>query len=255
MSALAQHVMLRLRDDRVIAPSVAARRLLARVVLSVSRDKGLLCFRAADTHMHAVVMGTKEDALELARRVEIALTLRLGHSVGFAPAHVRSIESQHHLQRAFWYVLRQEEHHGLDSDVHHEASNLPDLLGLRPMGAYTADIVRSHLPRVHRAELVERLGLADPIPADLSLVPLAGAAAAALAIADLRGRTREAVLARRAALRVARDLRRPGEAAATLGLSERTARHMARCRDETPTSVVRAVHLQLALRQPRVRGP
>jgi hypothetical protein len=91
------------------------------------------------------------------------------------------------------------------------------------------------------------------VPAELSLAPLEDAAAAAFALPNLRGRTADVVAARRAALAVARDRARPGDAAAALGLSERTARHMLKRKGDVPRALVRAVHLQLALRQPRSR--
>jgi hypothetical protein len=156
MSDLAQHVILRLRDDRVIAPDVAARRRLARAVLGRGRGRGLLCFRAADTHVHILALGERGAAAELARRIEIALALGLGHCVGFSQAYIRPVESQRHLLRAFWYVLRQDEHHGVDGDAFHDASSLPDLLGARVLGTWTAEAVRAALPRVRRDELTER---------------------------------------------------------------------------------------------------
>ena len=52
MPPLAHHLMLRLRDDRVIAATTAARRTLAGVVLGVGRELGLLAFSGADTHVH-----------------------------------------------------------------------------------------------------------------------------------------------------------------------------------------------------------
>ncbi|MBI4706067.1 MAG: hypothetical protein HY744_33655, partial [Deltaproteobacteria bacterium] len=47
--------MLRLRDGRVLTQSVAERRVLARVVLTCSRDLPLRAFRAADTHLHLLL--------------------------------------------------------------------------------------------------------------------------------------------------------------------------------------------------------
>ena len=253
MSDLAQHVMLRLRDDRVIAPDAAARRRLARTVLELGRGRGLLCFRGADTHVHLLVLGQRSTAAELARRIEIALALGLGRGVGFSSAHLRPVESQQHLLRAFWYVLRQDERHGLDGDAFHDASSLPDLLGARVLGSWTAEAVRAALPRVRREELAERLGLSEAEPAELSLAPLEDAASAAIALPNLRGRTADVVSARRAALAVARDRARPGDAAAALGLSERTARHMLTRGDTVSHALVRAVRMQLVLRQPRSR--
>jgi len=152
------HVRLRARDDRVVTPSPADRRRYARTVLEVGREFGLLCFRGADTHGHVELACNRDAAGEFARRVEIALTLGLGVDGGFQPAWVGPIHDQRHLQATFRYILRQRDHHELESDPFHEASNLPDLLGLRPLGVYTAARVRELLPRVHRDDLLELLG-------------------------------------------------------------------------------------------------
>ena len=77
--------MLCLREDRVIAVDLAARRTLARTVLKAGRSRGLLAFRAADTHLHLQVACGRPEAGELARRLEIALVRALRLAVGFAP--------------------------------------------------------------------------------------------------------------------------------------------------------------------------
>ena len=57
--------MLRLRDDRVIAPTTAARRTLAGVVLGLGREPGLLAFSGADTHVHLLVACDRADSARI----------------------------------------------------------------------------------------------------------------------------------------------------------------------------------------------
>ena len=256
MSALGHHLMLRLRDGRVVAPTVAARRLLARTVLGLGAGANvrLLAFRAADTHVHLLAACGAPQATELARRVEIALTLALRPGVGFAHAHVRPIEGQAHLRNALRYVLRQEQHHGTDLDPRHEASNLPDLLGLRLVGAYTAQNVRTLLPRMRRDALLEcldpsdgglaRLLAAPELPPAEHLAPgLPEAAAAATALPDLDGRSTEVVAARHAAVHAVGVSAKLTSIADALSVTCRT---VSRLRSEpAPPRLVRAVALQL----------
>jgi hypothetical protein len=242
------HVMLRLRDDRVIATSTWMRRRLARVVLEQCADFGLLAFRAADTHLHLEVACARAAAGELARRIEIALgrCLRLGGP--FAPAHVRAIESQRHLQNTFHYILGQDARHGLSSDPLFEASNVPDLLGARLLGGYTLANVRAHLPRVRAHDLP--LELPDS-PAHRSLAQLADAAAAAACLGELHGKSQAVRDARCAALALANGRASVAELASLLAITAPTVRHL-RAVPARP-ELVRAIERQLRLRQPRAR--
>ena len=105
MSALAHHIMLRLTDDRVIAPGPSARQLLARVVLEQSKDFGLVAFCGADTHLHILAHCDRQSAGRLAWRIEVALGKHPSLDVGFAPAHVKSVVDRRHLANAFFYIL------------------------------------------------------------------------------------------------------------------------------------------------------
>jgi hypothetical protein len=147
MSHIAIHLMLRLEDDRVIATSTAARRKITRSILRVGRPFGLVAFRAADTHVHLQALCDLRAAGQLGRRAAIALRRSLALPVRFKPCHVKPINDQAHLYRAFHYILRQDDHHDLNVDTYHEASNLPDLLGMRLVGRYTWENMRAHLPR------------------------------------------------------------------------------------------------------------
>lgn len=239
------HVRLRARDDRVVAPSPAERRVLARTVLEHGRECRLLTFRAADTHSHAEVACSREAAGEFARRVSISLTLRLGVECGFQPAWIGPIHDQRHLLATFWYILRQRDHHGLESDPWHEGSNLPDLLGLRPLGVYTAANVRELLPRVHRGELIEVLG--DDLTGPIDVDSLADAAAAAACLPDVSGNGPLATAARAAATQAVDAT--SDRAARLLGVSTRTVRRLRGMK--VPAELVQAVARQLSLRGAR----
>jgi hypothetical protein len=148
MSNSAWHITMRLSDDTIIAPSPTARRTVSRCFLRKGEPAGLLAFATADTHLHALVVCSRVQAGRFARIVEITLQANLPLSSGFAPAYFKSIANQRHLQNAFWYVLRQQEHHGIASDPRHDGSCLADLLGLRMGGGFLRRNVGEHLPRV-----------------------------------------------------------------------------------------------------------
>lgn len=253
MPALAQHIVLSSRDRCVIARSPAERRLLARTIIRRSAAGGLLAFRAADTHIHMQSSSSRSAAGRLARAVEIALTRALGLANGFAPAHFEPIHDQRHLQNVFFYVLRQEQRHGLQSDPFHEASNLPDLLGLRAIGDDSARRVRALLPRVRRSQLLELLGVSSlDQPVELTLFGLREAASAAAALPGLSGHARWVRDVRCAAIAVAGDSFRAAQLAEALQTSKRS---VVRLRGRRPDpALVRAVELQFRLRAAR-RGP
>ncbi|MCP4873212.1 MAG: hypothetical protein GY898_31345 [Proteobacteria bacterium] len=114
-------------------------------------------FRAADTHIHAIVAGDWETAGEFARRVEISMHRRLWPGVHFSEVHRVPLNSQGHLVSTFWYDLRNAERHAADFDRLFEASNLPDLLGWRVLGQWSARIAQRRYPRLQRDRLLELL--------------------------------------------------------------------------------------------------
>ena len=253
MTPVGHHLILRLRDDRVLAPDTRARRRLARSVLAVAADFELLAFRAADSHLHLEAACDRARAGELARRLAIALHRRLAAAaVGFERARIQPIRGQHHLENTFHYILGQERHHGLRSDPLAESSNLPDLLGLRLLGAHTIPRVRALLPCVRRGDLLAHLSL-DAIPETPgSAADLVDAAAAAAGLPDLEGRSREIADARAAAALAASGSLATGALAELLGVDARTIRRLrARPVDER---LVGAVRLQLGLRAARAEA-
>jgi len=246
------HIRLRLRDSRVIAPTIEDRRILAKVVFSQAKEERLLAFGVPDNHGHLEVVTNRRGAGRLAHRVEVSAKRRLGLEVGFARAHLEPIRDQRHLKNAFFYILQQNQRHGVQSDPFCEGSNLPDLLGLRVLGQFTANHVRSMLPRVSRSEIMDCFGIKglQLIRSPLAEAPLElimEAAAAALGLPSLRGRNEALSNARTSIVRsVSRSVHQE-QLADLFQLSIRTIRRLAR-RPLDPR-LLQAMELQVALRQ------
>jgi len=249
MPSIGQHIFIRLRNDRVIAPTTRKQRIVARSVLSVGRDFGLLAFSAADTHLHMENVGKSEEGVEFARRVKISLWRGLAPGVRFREPAYEEIKTQSHLYNTFTYILKQDRRHDLSLDPLRDASNLPDLLGLRLLGRYTSARVRQHLPRIKRAQLLECLGLEELVTSDDPLDRLVPAAAAAVGRLDLTGRTDDVTAARRAVIEIAGSRLGNTAMAHLLGVSRRT---VCRLRSRpVDARLLKAVRLQVALHQQR----
>jgi len=245
MSDLAQHIVIKTVDNRVLAPTMDKRRKLARSVLRVSKGYRVLAMRCADTHLHVESLLSRREAGELVRRIEIGLHQQLGLPVRFAEPYIDHIDTQSHLFRAFRYILDQDKHHGCHMDPLHDASSLPDLLGLRVLDTDVIANVRSFLPRVNRSMLLSLLGddLCQPIE---NWDQLGDAAAAACGLSRLT-HSPASVQARRAGVLVAgRSLTAP-EIAAALNCSERTVHRLRG--QQGDSAVMRAIEQQLRLRQ------
>lgn len=240
--AFAHHVTMRLESSQVIAGTVGARRCVARVFHEEGEARGLLAFRLADTHAHALVLGTRRDAGMLARYVELRLRWHLRLRSRFEPARFVPIETQRHLERAFLYLLRQEQHHGIDLDPMHEASSAPDFVGLRVIGPGLVRRTHEALPRVRREDVLSAMSLERCEP---TFDRLADAAAAACALADLTGRCDRTSTALTAAVHAAPELK-SADLAARLGVTRRSVN---RCRSrQGDAATIAAVRLQLTLR-------
>jgi len=198
---IGHHLVLRLVDNRVIANTDAQRRVVACTVIEMAKDDRLLAFGLVDTHLHLEDAENRDRCGRLAQRVGSSLKQALKPVVRFVPVHREPIRSQSHLYRAFYYDLRQQDHHGVTTNPYHEASNLPDLLGLRVRGRQLTQHVRTLRPRVTRNDLLEVLGVpALPDDAAVDWDMLATAAAAAAGLPNLSGRRAEVVKARIAAV-------------------------------------------------------
>lgn len=241
------HVTMRLVDDHGIARSPAALRQAARLFVRHGAARGLVAFRIADTHAHVLTVADRWQAGRFAQVVEAALSQALRVPVPFEPARFRLIGGPAHLWSALRYVLRQEARHGTGFDLAHDGSILPDLLGMRVIG--TDDIVLRLgrlLPRLTAAELLDWVDGALPsdAPCDLDLAP--DAAAAALALGSLVGRSPAKLAARRAAVHLFGRALTAGEIGIRLGIS---ARRVEALRAESPARrILDAARRQLVWR-------
>lgn len=248
---LAYHVISRLVDDRVLAPTIAQQRVLASTVLAVRPQAQMVSFGAADSHLHCAVVCPREEAGVFARELERALRRRLALPVPFERARIREITSQAYLRSTFFYALRQESHHGIRLSPLHEACALPDLLGMRCIQPELRERVGRLLPRVTREELMELLGVLTYRDDDLSHV--ADAVLAAFALPCFEGSSELVTRARRAGVQAFGDRLSTRELAARLATSERTVLRM-RSQPAEPAAV-RAVSLQLRLRSATLKVP
>ena len=68
-----------------------------------------MAFRVADTHAHALVVGTREEAGQLALFVEAGLRKGLGIPVPFERCRIRPINDERHLANTLRYLFKQRE--------------------------------------------------------------------------------------------------------------------------------------------------
>lgn len=238
-SRLGYHVRLTPVDGGVIARTPEARRVLARAVHESCGAAGLLAFGLADNHLHLLLCGDRAQVSKAAMRLSQMLGWRLSIAGGFLPAYIKPIRDGAHLLSTFRYVMRQGERHGLDpaSDPWLEATSVPDLLGVRPLGASLIDQVKVRLPRLTAADVLEvasmgRLPLLDG--------PLEDAPEAARLVAcrgTLAGKGRSAREIRRALIELIGDRLAPRDCAELLEIGASTLRRVRREKVE-PTLVL-----------------
>lgn len=254
MDAPGYQLVMRLAGSRVLAPDAPSRRALARALLSVGRDRGLLAFGAADTHLHALTTANREGAGELAQAIAVSLHAALETSVPFQLTDITPVEDQHHLLSTFKYVQRNASHHGLADPAATEASSLHDLLGMRFLAPWLNERVRQAFPRLRRAELLQVLQLptlgveGEPVP-----TLLADAAAASIGRGALNGHEPIVVAARAAAITLVGGAWKATETARALGITVRSVHRLA-LRPGDPT-IVRAIRRHLAWRATLVGVP
>lgn len=190
------------------------------------RDFALTCFSAAESHLHAHNGGTVEETAELGRRLAISLTRRLPAVRSFYPAYVEPIRDEWHLYATCRYILRQDKRHDLRLDPLREASNLPDLLGLRVLGRYTAATVQQWLPGLQGHELLKmlRIDTLEPVVPDLHRTIDAGLVATGLC--SLTARTDEHHELKRALVHLLQARFSTTQIASALHLNPRTVRRL-----------------------------
>lgn len=251
--SLGYHLVLRTRDAAPFATTPAQHRQLARLLLTVAREHALLAFGLADQHLHVYPAEDRPRSGELARRIGVALSHGLKLAGGVYTSLIKPVADGFHAYKLFDYVLRQGARHQLESDPLLEATNLPDLLGLRLLGRRTALSVRRLLPRVKRPQLLALFGVEtlEPIEvteateASLSTVIDAGLSAAALTKLDAGDASRQL---RRAIVEVVGDSLPRAELARALGVWPRSLRRML-ASAPAPRDLVQAIRLQLDLRR------
>lgn len=231
--SLGYHLTLRLADDRVLASDVAALRRAAACLHRHGRAARLLAFCVVDTHVHALVACDVEMAKRFARGISIALQKTLAPGVPFERARVRPIVDQRHLYNTFYYLVRQHQHHGVRSDPFHDGSHYPDVAGLRVVDLALEAAVRGLLPRME---------LELPPRGDLRAEHLVEAAAAALALRDLRTKSTASVMARAAVVHLGQGGHDTRQLAELLGLDRSTVNRLRLI--GPPRGLVRAVEGQ-----------
>ena len=248
MPDLGHHLILKLQGRRLLAPTAEARRQLARIVVELGRSRGLLAFGAPDNHMHVVTLASRSGAGELARVLGYSIQRRLTPGVAFERSWIEGLSHQGHLHNTALYALGQHARHRVREDPLREASLLPDLLGLRVLGADLLTRLQETLPRLDERDLLEAAGWhGRDLGAWVERIDgLADAAAAAAGVRDLKTRVPGAMEARRAALAVGLELAGRPEVLEALGMGDRTARDLRR-RPRDPHLEV-AIKRQLALR-------
>jgi len=237
---------MRLRDNRAILHSVEHRRILCRVVLQQGRGDGLLAFSLPDTHLHIEALCGERPATRLCQRIETSLKQRLALPVGFVTYPHEPIWDQRHLYNTLRYILTQHIRHGLDLHSFLEATNLPDLLGLRLLGQYARDNIRRHLPRVRTATILSWSGVPTLHPVDGPLDAVVDATLSATALNSLAGSSQPVLEARRALIEVVGNRLDNAAQKELLGVAERTLLTL-RHRPVNP-QLVQAIRLQLGLR-------
>ncbi|MFH2006423.1 MAG: hypothetical protein ABI333_07550 [bacterium] len=246
MPGLGHHITIRLCEDRVLTPTMAERRIAARVILEQGRSANLINFSIPDTHAHMNCAVDRTASNQLARRMELSLGKCLRLPIGFERARVKPVRDIWHQWNTFVYLFDQYRKHGLTWDPYFEGTNLPDLLGLRLTGAYTKENLRRYLPRMPREQLLTWLGCTSISPAEGPPELLLDAAAAAAALPTMTGQTQEVQAARRSIVEIAGPRMRQRPLAELLGIS-RTSLYRLK---QWPVDhrLVQAVRLQLGLR-------
>jgi len=256
MHDLGHHIMIHSDDDRVLAPSDAARRALAEAVYRVAAPFPLLGFGAADNHLHLVVLCDRRQAARFAGRLLCALHWALDLPVAFFPVRYKRLADQYHLITAFHYCLGQRNKHAVQSDPYLDASSLPELLGLRLVPTDSITRVREQVARLGRDRLLGHLGAEHLEPASNDIITdlvvagrghlLRDAACGALGRPALVGRSAHVVRARNALVKVLSTCCTTPQIAELVGRSPSQVRHL-RTLARQP-QLERAVSLQIALR-------
>ncbi len=222
------HATLRLEDNALICLTPRLRRAITRSIARIGAGGGLVAWAIPDNHGHLAVVGTREEASEIAWRIELAMQAYRPVGAGpFQRRWLRSDDDYGYLRNMTDYILRQSKHHGLESDPFGESDCRLDILGLRTIAPWVRARVREHLPRLRDEAVAELLDLnltelrswATPLEASDGLEHLREATLAVHALRSLNGNSARVARARAAAVHACADNVRSGALRHTLGLS------------------------------------
>lgn len=188
---------------------------------------------------------SREEAGLFARYLAMSLRWRLELGAPFVSANIRPLADRRHLENGVHYAFRQESHHGIVLDPFHEASSLPDAVGLRVLSPRTAERLATALPRLTKASLLADGGLdVSGTPDDAATaLHLLDATLAAAGLAEL-SLDRASHTARCAAVHAAKLA--TGVVAAVLRIDPASVRRLRR--QPADARLVAAIQRQLALR-------
>jgi hypothetical protein len=244
-------------DGRMPAFATEVQRRASVRALVRTAGSRLALFCLADEHAHVVSAGTRAETGHLGRAVRASLSNASG--VAIDAARIRPVESRSHAEwLARQYIVGQPgKHHLPDDPALYSGSCFQDLVGARQV----VDLcIAELLPRFRIEDVMPAVGLPPqriaPVGKEdirrLGVTRVAEAAAAALALDDLRGLTPSVVAARRVAVQLCEraSIARP-EIAHGLGLSLRAVRMIAA--EPFDVTLARAVCVRLALEELRAR--
>jgi hypothetical protein len=237
-------------------PDESSRRRAVRALARVA-GRNMVLFCIVDEHVHVVLLTRgKKEASRLG--VGILFALRPLASTHIEPPYPRPVTTRSHLNWLLRYVLTQPTHHGLQvSPALWSGSCFQDLSGARVLDGLELRTAEA-MPRLQSREVLSMVGLPagqELRPATNTEVREAGAARVVAAVAsalgvgpELAGNTPVIVRARRAAIAVCDQagIART-EACWALGLSPRTARHLATKPGDPVASRAARVRLRLEL--------
>jgi hypothetical protein len=242
-------------DRPTLFPSEASKREALHLLVRILGQAAVL-FCIVDDHVHAVIMGPRRVVGPRCADLSQALNQCQNHRLN--PAHFSEVKGRGHLKTLIRYVLDQTSHHDLQG-IEHPAlwvgSNFQDLVGARHMDGLASRLLFEHLPRLRRAEVFEKLGLPEIVPASNNELYKAGigplvvsAAAATGAPPNLKGNSPATVKARTAFVHLARQIGYPNmDIAHALDVNPRTVRRLVK--SHIHPQIVEAVKIQVALRK------
>lgn len=198
--AIAHHLSMRLVDDGYIARTPGELRAATRIVQRIGRSRGYIAHAFADTHLHAVLGGSREEAGIFARCVEGVLRKFFRIAVPFERCRIRPVNDARHFRNVVPYVFTQSARHDAAFDEPRDGSSLLDVLGMRVGAEWIAERFAALLPRVGRDALLRMLGAPELDAVQPDPVHVPAAAAAALGVTSLHGLEAENTRARRAAV-------------------------------------------------------